>query len=188
MTALHTGNVLSDSQYQSLINPGTLADGSSLLYAMGLTNYEDFGHHRIGHGGGINGFLTDTRYYPDEDLYIISLVNTTGPKGASFFADEITWHLLDKKTFQGVGLDVDTKALEGRYTGAVRGSYEYSIEVKSILNGVTIQSERDQNADSLHIYLGNNTWADNNNRIILTNNEYRFVSPSAYYILKKEIE
>lgn len=188
MTALHTGNVLSDSQYQSLINPGTLADGSSLHYAMGLTNYEDFGHHRIGHGGGINGFLTDTRYYPDEDLYIISLVNTTGPKGASFFADEITWHLLEKKMPKGAGLDVDTKELEGRYTGAVRGSYEYSIEVKSISNGVTIQSERDQNADTLHIYLGNNTWADNNNRIIITNNEYRFVSPSAYYILKKEIE
>ena len=60
--------------------------------------------------------------------------------------------------------------------------------MKSISNGVTIQSERDQNADTLHIYLGNNTWADNNNRIIITNNEYRFVSPSAYYILKKEIE
>lgn len=188
MTALHQGNVLSETLYKSLITPGQLKDGSQVNYAMALGNYSDFGNHRIGHGGGINGFLADTRYFPEEDLYIISLVNTTGPKGASFFADEITWKLLEKKTPQSVELDIDTKVLEGKYTGAVRGSNEYSIEVKSILNGLTIQSERDENADTLNIYIGNNTWADNNNRIIINNNEYRFVSPSAYYILKKETE
>jgi len=188
MTALHQGNVLSETLYQSLITPDQLKDGSNLLYAKALVNYSDFGNHRIGHGGGIDGFLTDTRYYPEEDLYIISLVNTTGPKGASFFADEITWEILRKKTTQSVELDIDTKLLEGKYTGAVRGSNEYSIEVKSILNGLTIQSERDENADTLNIYIGNNTWADNNNRIIINNNEYRIVSPSAYYILKKETE
>jgi CubicO group peptidase (beta-lactamase class C family) len=188
MTALHQGNVLSETLYKSLITPGQLKDGSQVNYAMALANYSDFGNHRIGHGGGINGFLTDTRYFPEEDLYIISLVNTTGPKGASFFADEITWKLLEKKTPQSVELDIDTKVLEGKYTGAVRGSNEYSIEVKSILNGLTIQSERDENADTLNIYIGNNTWADNNNRIIINNNEYRIVSPSAYYILKKETE
>lgn len=188
MTALHQGNVLSETLYKSLITPGQLKDGSQVNYAMALANYSDFGNHRIGHGGGINGFLTDTRYFPEEDLYIISLVNTTGPKGASFFADEITWKLLEKKTPQSVELDIDTKVLEGKYTGAVRGSNEYSIEVKSILNGLTIQSERDENADTLNIYIGNNTWTDNNNRIIINNNEYRVVSPSAYYILKKETE
>ena len=188
MTALHRGNVLSETLYQSLITPGQLRDGSEVFYAMALVNYLDFGNHRIGHNGSINGFLTDTRYFPEEDLYIISLVNTTGPKGAGYFADEITWKILEKNTPQSVDLDIDTKVLEGKYTGAVRGSYEYSIEVKSILNGLAIKSERDENADTLSIYIGNNTWADNNNRIIINNNEYRIVSPSAYYILKKETE
>ena len=188
MIALHQGRVLSETLYQSLITPGQLKDGSNIHYAKALTNSSDFGNHRIGHGGGINGFLTDTRYFPDEDLYIICLVNTTGPKGASFFADEITWKLLDKNEPQGMELDIDTKPLEGKYSGAVRGSYTFSIEVKSILNGLTIQSERDENADTLKTYIGNNTWARGNTKIIIKNNEYRIDGPSAYYILKKKIE
>jgi hypothetical protein len=46
----------------------------------------------------------------------------------------------------------------------------------------------DDKADTLKTYIGNNTWADDNTRIIIKNNEYRFVNPSSYYILKKEIE
>ena len=188
MTALHQGSVLSETLYQSLVTPGQLKDGSNVLYAKALVNYSDFGNQRIGHGGGINGFLTDTRYYPEEDLYMICLVNTTGPKGASFFADEITWKLLDKVTPQSVALDFDTKMLDGKYTGAVRGAPEFSIEVKSISNGLTIQSERDEKADTLDVYIGNNTWIDDNTSIIIKNDEYRLVGPSAYYILKKETE
>jgi CubicO group peptidase (beta-lactamase class C family) len=132
MTALHQGNVLSETLYQSLITPDQLKDGSNVLYAKALVNYSDFGNHRIGHGGGINGFLTDTRYYPQEDLYMICLINTTGPKGASFFADEITWKLLDKKTSQSIELDIDTNLLEGKYTGAVRGANTYTIIVNTL--------------------------------------------------------
>jgi len=188
MTALHTGNVLSDSQYQSLITPGTLVDGSNLLYAMALTNFSDFGNQMIGHGGGINGFLTDTRYYPDEDLYIIALINTTGPKGAAFFANQITWELIDKKEPQSLELDIDSKILEGKYTGAVRGSGSFTLEVKSIENGLTVKSERSDKPDTLKTYVGNNTWADGNTRIIIKNDEYRLVNPSTYYILKKKKE
>jgi CubicO group peptidase (beta-lactamase class C family) len=187
MTELHQGKVLSESLYQSLITPGQLKDGSKVKYAKALTNYSDFGNHRIGHGGGINGFLTDTRYFPDEDLYIICLVNTTGPKGASFFANKITWELLDKKIPQNIELDIDTKLLEGKYSGAVRG-YTRSLEVKSILNGLTIQSDGNEKTDTLKTYIGNNTWAEGNTKIIIKNNEYRIVASSAYYILKKEIE
>lgn len=188
MTDLHQGKVFPDTLYQSLITPGQLKDGSSLHYAKALGNFSDFGNHRIGHSGGIRGFLSDTRYYPDEDLYIICLVNTTGPKGAGFFASAITWELLDKKTPQNIELDIDTKLLEGTYTGAVRGSYNHTINVKSILNGLTIQSEGDEKTDTLKTYVGNSTWADNNTRIIIKNNEYRYVNPGGYYILKKEPE
>lgn len=188
MTALHQGKIFSTPLYQSLITPGQLKDGSKIFYAKALYNYSDFGNHRIGHGGAINGFLTDTRYYPDEDLYIISLVNTTGPKGASFFANEITWQLLEKKTPQSKELDFDTKLLEGIYSGPVRGSKNFKIEVKSVLNGITVKSNKDENADTLRTYLGNYTWADGNDRIIIKNDEYRLVNRNSYYILKKDKE
>jgi CubicO group peptidase (beta-lactamase class C family) len=188
MTALHQGKVLSEKSYKSLITPGQLKDGSNLHYAKALVNYSDFGNRRIGHGGGIRGFLTDTRYYPDEDLYIICLINTTGPKGASFFADAITWKLLDKKTPQNIELDIDTKLLEGTYSGAVRGLYKHSIEVNSILNGLTVQRVGSKRADTLKTYIGNNTWAEGNTKIIIKNNEYRIIGSSSYYILKKKIK
>ena len=177
---------MSESLYKSLITPGQLKDGSSVNYAKALVNYSDYGNHRIGHGGGINGFLTDTRYFPEEDLYIICLVNTTGPKGASFFADEISWKLLDKKPPLGIPLDLDTKQLEGIYSGAVRGAYKYSIEVKTIANGLTTKAIGRPRLDSLTTYIGNNTWASGNDKFIIKNNEYRIVGPSYYYILKKE--
>lgn len=188
MTVLHQGKVLSDTLYQSLITPGQLKDGSNLNYAKAFVNYSDFGNHRIGHGGTINGFSTNTRYYPDEDLYVICLVNTTGPKRSSFFADAITWELIDKKTPQSMKLDIDTKFLEGKYSGAVRGYYNRSLDIKSILNGLTIQWMGSEKADTLKTYIGNNTWTEGNTKIIIKNNEYRIVGPQAYYILKKEIE
>ncbi len=97
LTALHEKKTLSDQQYQSLVTPNTLSDGSILRYGMGISNFLNMGHQQISHGGGIPGFLTDTRYFPDADLYIIALVNTAGPHGGGYFADKITWEILEKK-------------------------------------------------------------------------------------------
>jgi CubicO group peptidase (beta-lactamase class C family) len=187
MTALHQGKILSAASYQSMITPGQLNDGSNLQYAKALVNHSDFGNQKIGHTGGFSGFVTDTRYYPEEDLYIICLVNTAGgPKIASSFADQITWKLLDKKMPQNVALDIDTKPLEGLYTGPTRFNYKDSIQIKSIADGIIIQKLKTNKIDTLKTYIGNNTWADGNNRIVIKNNEYRDIQPYAYYILKKE--
>lgn len=185
MTSLHQGKILSEGLYQTLITPGKLNDDTPVSYAKGLINFSNFGHKEIAHGGGINGFLTDTRYFPDEDLYIICLVNTTGPKGAGFFADEITWKLLDKMEYKQVDLDSNFKDIQGTYTGPVRGSTK-SLEVKSIANGITIQAMGEEEIDTLKVYVGNNTWMDGNNRITIENNEYRVNDTYNYYILKKE--
>ena len=94
MKALHEGKVLGPEAYTQLISPGTLSSGAPLRYAKGLSVFDQFGNRYIGHGGGINGFLSNARYYPESDLYIICLVNTTGPKGAGYFANELTWQTL----------------------------------------------------------------------------------------------
>ncbi len=185
MSALHTGKVLTKPMYLSMINPDKLNDGTSVSYAKGLVNFSNFGHKEIAHGGGIHGFLSDTRYFPDEDLYIICLVNTTGPNGGSFFADNITWKLLDKKEYKSVELDSDFKNIQGTYKGAVRGSMQ-SLEVKSIINGITLQSLGEEKIDTLKVYIGNNTWMDGNDRITIENDEYRVDNTYNYYILKKE--
>jgi CubicO group peptidase (beta-lactamase class C family) len=188
LTALHQGKLLSNTLYQSMITPIQLKDGSKLNYAKGLVNYSDFEKSRISHGGAIEGFSANTRYYPEEDLYIICLLNTIGLKSADLFADEITWKILDKKMPENVALDIDPALIEGLYTGPTRGNNTDSIQVKSIAGGLTIQKLKSNKIVTLKTYIGNNTWADGNNRIVIKNNEYREIQPYAYHILKKEIE
>jgi len=187
MQALHTGKVLSEPMYKSLISTSSLNDGAPVRYAKGLVNFSYYGHQEIGHNGGGFGFLSRTRYFPDDDLYIICLLNTYGPKGGDFFTDNITLKLLDKKEYQKATLDIDVNAIQGIYKGQTRDTIQ-SIEIKSIQNGITRQVKGKEEIDTLKVYIGNHTWMDGNDKITIENNEYRVDKIYNYYIFKKEIE
>ncbi|MCB0666002.1 MAG: beta-lactamase family protein [Saprospiraceae bacterium] len=184
MKALHQGKIMKNELYHSLITPGTLADGTRVRYAKGLTNSTNFGHQMIAHGGGIHGFLSETRYFPNEDLYIICLVNTTGPKGAGYFAEEITWKLLDKIPYQKEKIDIDLQAIAGKYQGQGRGRM-LSIEVASLDNGLTILFEGAQTPDTLDTYIGHSTWMKNNDIITFQPDRCLTDFISGFYSLEK---
>jgi CubicO group peptidase (beta-lactamase class C family) len=185
MRALHTGKVISAPMYQSMITPSKLNDGTPIRYAKGLVNFSYYGHQEIGHNGGGFGFLSKTRYFPDDDLYIICLLNTYGPKGGDFFTDKLTWKLLDQKEFNQFALDFDTNGIEGTYTGQTRDTIQ-TLDIKSIENGITRQVKGEEKIDTLNLYVGKNTWMDGNDKITIENNEYRVDKIYNYYILKKE--
>jgi CubicO group peptidase (beta-lactamase class C family) len=189
--ALHGGKVLSETMYQSLIIPGKLNDSTPVSYAKGLANFNNHGHKEISHGGSIAGFSAFVQFYPDDDLYIICLINTIGPrKTGRFFGYEMTWKLLDKKEYEQAPLDFNTNAIQGTYTGQTRGGKDsvgkQSIEIKSITNAITRQVKGEEKIDTLKVYVGNNTWMDGNDKITIKNNEYRVNKVYNYYILKKE--
>ena len=185
MKAMHNGEVLSESLYQSIIEPAVLKDGSHARYAKGLVNFSNLGHPSIAHGGGIHGFLSETRYFTEEDLYVICLVNTIGPRGASYFAEEISWNLLDKKTPMPVKLDIELEKLSGTYSGAARGR-SISIEVHVVDEILSTQFKGRTRVDTLNIYIGNNTWMQGNDIIKIKNGEYHVDNVYGYYILKKD--
>ncbi|MFT6929467.1 MAG: CubicO group peptidase (beta-lactamase class C family) [Sediminicola sp.] len=187
MKALHNGKVLTATMYQSMISPDKLKDGSTVSYAKALVNFSNYGHKEISHGGAITGFSSFIQYYPEDDLYIITLVNTIGPKKIGrFFGYEITWKLLDKKEYVKIESDFDANVIQGNYTGVVRGGDKKTIEIKTIRNGITRQTVSEEKIDTLNVYVGNNTWMDGNDRITIANNEYRVDNIYNYYILKKE--
>jgi len=186
MRALHKGKVFSEPMYQSMISPGKLNDGTPVRYAKGLVNFSNYGHKEISHGGAIAGFSAYTQYFPDDDLYIICLVNTIGPKKTGrFFGNEITWKLLDKKEYKPVPLDIDVKAIQGIYIGQTRDTLQ-TLEIKSIPNGITRQVIGEEKIDTLNVYVGNHTWMDGNDKITIENSAYRIDKAYNYYILKKE--
>jgi hypothetical protein len=80
------------------------------------------------------------------------LINTEGP-GEDFFADKMTWKLLDKKGTK-VELDFDTNGIEGIYTGQTRNTIQ-TLDIKSIENGITRQTIGKEKIDTLKTYIGN---------------------------------
>jgi len=184
MKALHGEKLLTKEQYQKLITPKTLKDGTPLRYAMGLTNFSNYGNQEIGHGGGINGFLSQTVYFPEEDVYIICLTNTTGPHGGQFFVNNLMWKLLDKIEYEAVELDFDPTIVEGTYSGQIRGRNN-NIEVKAITDAITVESNKDGNIDTLTTYIGNHTWIDGNTTIDIKDGILETDQVYGHYILKK---
>ncbi len=120
LEALHGGEVLTDDAYQQMIEPGDLNDGTKLRYALGLAVTDVLGHRAIHHGGGINGFLSESLYLPDEDLAVVVLVNSLGPPGPSALAHEIVELLVGDASPEPITFDGDFAYFEGTYAGPAR--------------------------------------------------------------------
>lgn len=122
LRALHGGRVLPAASYREMIAPGRLEDGTTLRYAMGLARTPDAsGRPAIHHGGGIFGFVSDTRYYPEHDLYVVVLVNTTGNLSATALATELVDVLLPRVPVERRSFKGDVALLAGTYSGPARG-------------------------------------------------------------------
>ncbi|HSM61758.1 MAG TPA: serine hydrolase domain-containing protein [Longimicrobiales bacterium] len=120
--ALHHGGLLSESSYRMMTTPSPLEDGTPVRYAMGLMVDAPGGRRTITHGGGINGFLSDGRYHPDDDLMVVVLQNTAGPPGPGELGEALAELVLGPAPepvatpFEG-NLD----ELVGTYEGPARG-------------------------------------------------------------------
>jgi CubicO group peptidase (beta-lactamase class C family) len=73
---LNTHRLISAASYARMTTPATLNDGSKTTYGFGLGIGTLDGHRKIGHGGGINGFLTVLDDYPDDSLSVVVLANS----------------------------------------------------------------------------------------------------------------
>ncbi len=119
--ALHGGEIVSAESYRLMTTPVPLEDGTPIRYAMGLVVDAPGGRRTISHGGGINGFVSDGRYYPDDGLIIVALQNSTGANvGAlgSALADIVLGPAPQVEPTPYTG---DLQEFVGSYTGPSRG-------------------------------------------------------------------
>lgn len=79
---LARGAIVGRRGYERMTTPGQLADGSRIEYGYGLSVGYFEGHHRVGHVGGILGFMGQVSHYADDNLTIVVLTNTEGSKAA----------------------------------------------------------------------------------------------------------
>lgn len=78
LQALHGGKVMSSQSYTEMTTPATLTDGTPLQYGLGIKVGEDYrGLKYIGHGGTAPGFRADAAWYPDAQMAVVVLMNTS---------------------------------------------------------------------------------------------------------------
>ncbi len=121
LLALHSGSVLSEDAYRQLLAPGDLNDGTLLRYGLGIAISDILGHAAAHHGGGINGFLAESIFLPDEDLIVVVLQNSTGPPGPASLAREIIRALAGERAPEAEGFPGNLAPFAGEYEGPMRG-------------------------------------------------------------------
>jgi CubicO group peptidase (beta-lactamase class C family) len=162
--ALHGGKVVSAASYADMTTPDPLVDGTPIRYGMGLMVMDDNGRRALTHGGGINGFLSDGWYYPDEDLIVVVLQNSAGQRAPATLSRALVEAVLGPGkppapgTFTG-----DLSKLTGTYRGPSRGR-EMTVEVSVDGNALALKPAGAQNPikpmyrDGLRWQAGNAFW------------------------------
>ncbi len=155
--ALHGGKILDPAAYQEYTKPGELSDGTKLRYAKGLAISKVVGHRAFHHGGGINGFLSENIYFPDDSLAVVVLYNTAGPVNPDGAARAIAEAILGKPADESKPFDGDLAQFAGTYTGNGRGR---ATELTIAVDGGKLTAKMPF-ADSAQVltYLGNDTFA-----------------------------
>jgi CubicO group peptidase (beta-lactamase class C family) len=119
--ALHGGRVLSPASYKEMTTAGVLSDGTPIRYGYGISVADLGGRRVVGHGGGINGFLSESQYYPDDDLIVVVLQNTNGAPNPRETAKKIAEAVLGPAPSRAKPFAEDAAAYAGSFSGRGRG-------------------------------------------------------------------
>jgi CubicO group peptidase (beta-lactamase class C family) len=136
LKALHGGSVLSPESYSLMTTQARLTDGYPVQYGMGIKVGEDYeGRKYIGHGGSAPGFRAEAMWYPDTQLAVVVLGNTTGLPAAEL-ARELASEVLPPprptvRFYMG-----DATPFVGKYQYVMGGNRSISIEVTQSAQGL----------------------------------------------------
>lgn len=179
--ALHGGKVLSARAYRELVTPGTLGDGTTLRYAKGLALHTFAGHRTIEHGGGINGYLSESAYFPDQDAIIIVLLNTAGPVSPNDVTAALATAAFGPASRPAQTYPGPLADLVGTYAGVGRGS-RMTITVSADSGTLRALFPRNR-APAAMRYIGNDTWEVDDTRLtfVRTNGKVSMVRADLVY-------
>ncbi|KAA6438563.1 beta-lactamase family protein [Dyadobacter flavalbus] len=186
--ALHHGKILNKKSYNEFLTPVSLNDDTVTRYAKGITVTNWKGKRLVEHGGGINGFLSQNSYFPDEDVSIIVLINTTSV-GAREVADKIADLVLKDFQFnEPVQFRDDLTKFTGSYKGRGRGQ---DMNVKISKNGLSLLVALEKEKPQTLNYSKGNMWSDGNSNYLFQEQKGQVTGLSmdevyGYFVLKRE--
>lgn len=166
--ALHQkGQILGAEGYREFITPSKLNDGTTIGYSKGIAVYNRLGRRTLHHGGGINGFLSENIYFPDDSLSVVVLFNTAGPGSPDDAAEAIAEAVLGKAPDSTKPVDGDLARFAGTYAGKGRGrptELLFAVDAGKL----TVKQAGGPPADSAETltYVGDNTFTRQYTRYI----------------------
>jgi D-alanyl-D-alanine carboxypeptidase len=156
MQALAHGKIVDAAAWKQMITPVVLANGKAYPYGFGFFLGELGGHTRIGHGGGINGFVSALAYYPADELYVAVLVDTE-----SALADELAGSIAR------VALDVKApviadEPIAAADAAAIAGRFDFpdvGLVINILVEGDQVFAQNEGTARKLRLHAqGNGTY------------------------------
>ncbi len=187
--ALHGGRILQPRSYEAMTTPMPLIDGTPIGYGMGLAVTDRAGTRMISHGGGINGYLTEASWFPEEELVIVVLQNSAGPRGPAALASALTNLILGAVPGQtAVPYTGDLDALVGEYAGPARGAHLHMVVSRD--GDQLVFTAAGQQAGARPPHIGDGVWASGPNRRWFVSAEGRSVelrlsTPASHYVLRR---
>ena len=95
--ALETGKLLPVPLLKEMFSPQVLMGGPDKMhYGFGWMITTEYGHKKIEHGGGINGFTSANSFFPGQHAYVIVLSNVSS-NAVGGVANALTAYLFGKK-------------------------------------------------------------------------------------------
>ncbi|MDC0159836.1 beta-lactamase family protein [Gemmatimonadales bacterium] len=190
--ALHGGLILSDASYREMTTARPLENGMPIRYAMGISDAMRGRTPVHAHGGGINGFVSMLAWYPEHELTIAVLQNSTAPPGAGTLAETFA-NLVLGPVPEPVAQRYDgaLTELEGVYRGIARGQ-TMGVRIRVIDGRLQIFREGEEKP-AIPVYIGELTWVDRGTHYIFQRSdtgiaELRYTAGSAHYVLKRVSE
>lgn len=141
--ALHGVKLLSERSYRELVSAGTLADGTRLRYAKGVAVDSLHGRRAVHHGGDIEGFTSELRWFPDGAVTIAVLMNSQGPVRPQAIAGAIGAALFGTPTPRTAPLRSLSTDYVGEYTsGPGSAAMTITIDVDPSGSGLVMRMGR----------------------------------------------
>ncbi len=132
--ALFGGQVLSADSLKKAFQVVDVSKSAGMPYGYGWTISKQRGLKTIGHGGGLNGFLSHLVRFPDQNLTIVVLVNASAPPPglnpggiSSRIAQYILWEEMDPAPTHTIDASVTAKDM-----APLVGDYDYGSAVLTV--------------------------------------------------------
>lgn len=151
--ALAGGKVVSASSYRAMTTSGKLDNGTETGYGfgLGLSKLED--RPLVGHGGGINGFVTHLAYLPGEELTVVVLANAEGAN-----PERLGWRI----TLRALGVQeqvVKALPLEPSALARYEGTYDLGpLQLRVFAEGGRLRAQGTNQAALDLVYQGEDTF------------------------------